>query len=196
MGDEDPKDQADQERERGKDGGASRHRVFAPPHPQPDPPVGKTMGAVLCAMPWSALARPAAALGALAAHARRALPEVPIACASEYVPLAAALGFDLYDAVAEDCYDLGELLYMRALYPERESAVRERFSTWAAQAFAGREPGALVPGATSFGDVFAHAVRTLDTHLDDAARRIPAGTRLLGLTTCFGQLYANLALAK
>jgi ribosomal peptide maturation radical SAM protein 1 len=145
------------------------------------------MRVALVALPWSSHARPSAALGALAAWLRRARPGDEVLCASEYVGLSAALGFELYTAIAEDCYQLGEPLYMALRYPERSPAVRERFVDWS---------GTHLDGGADFGALYDRVSASLSAHLDGVVTRLADRADVVALTTCFGQLFANLTLAQ
>jgi ribosomal peptide maturation radical SAM protein 1 len=142
------------------------------------------MRVALVAMPWSVHTRPSAALGALSAFLAREAPQHAVRVASEYVGLAEAVGFELYEQIAEYCYEAGEPFYMALLYPERAEAVRAHFRSWATSRSI----------ALRADEAFDHLASHVRSHLDDVAARTVAD--VLGLTTCFGQMFANLALAK
>lgn len=138
-------------------------------------------------MPWSRRDRPSAAIGALAAWLSRERPSARVIPRSEFVRVSEALGADLYDALSVSAYSMGELLYLAILYPERMSSVRVAFDAWAAERQEHREAG------TAFDDVIA----ALQAHLERAADAIVAeAPDVLGLTTSFGQLFANITLAR
>lgn len=137
----------------------------------------------LVAMPWSKKERPSAAIAALGAFARQTHPTWQVTPKSAFLSVYTRLGAACYDAVAGDAYEMGELLYAALLYPERRAAVAERFESWSA--------ARPIPPAQSFEQVAA----VLEQHLEQVAEWA-AGADLLGLTTCFGQLFANLALAR
>jgi ribosomal peptide maturation radical SAM protein 1 len=140
-------------------------------------------------MPWSAKDRPSAALGALAPYLRRAEPRRVVRSYPEYLSTAEALDFDLYDTIADRApYTLGELSYVPLLYPERRDVCRERAEQWIREHLD--------------GDYAEHApaiVERIETVL--ATRLLELADELaeydvVGLTTSFGQLFANLALAR
>jgi ribosomal peptide maturation radical SAM protein 1 len=148
------------------------------------------MKLALVAMPWSIAERPSAALGALSAHVKRKRPEVEVAAHYEYVRVALEVGFAAYGAVANEFY-MGDLLYMPFLYPEGRRGVRAAFGEW--NQAQGRAPGEL-GGATwdEVGDRLEDAFRR---RLEALAAEL-AGCDVIGMTTCFGQLFPNLALAR
>jgi ribosomal peptide maturation radical SAM protein 1 len=131
----------------------------------------------LAAMPWSQKDRPSAALAALAAYVREIRPGDAVTTRSEYLRVAAAIGFEVYDRLAEQAYETGELLYASLLYPEKADETRRHFDE--------RETGAS----------YDALVAVLDAHLDGLAK-VLADADVVGLTTCFGQLFANLCLAQ
>jgi ribosomal peptide maturation radical SAM protein 1 len=153
----------------------------------------------LIAMPWSKKEGPSAALGALKAYLRQRQPDVEVACRHEFINVAAAIGFPLYDAIADQCYKVGELLYLALLYPEKRANVRRQFVDWAAS-----QPEQLdtdLPGVPpgekpDWSLVFDALQSALEGHIDTLAAAVASDYDLIGLTTCFGQLFANLCLAK
>jgi ribosomal peptide maturation radical SAM protein 1 len=142
------------------------------------------MKVALVSMPWSDHARPSAAIGALLAFVRAQRPAWTVTPRYEYLHIAEAIGYPLYEKLAQDAYVAGELLYLSLLYPERVDASRAQF--------AARAGLAEVP-AESFDDL-----RTvLDRCADDLARSLAEGEHdVVGFTTCFGQLFANLLVAE
>jgi ribosomal peptide maturation radical SAM protein 1 len=147
------------------------------------------MKLALVAMPWSIAERPSAALGALSAHVRRRRPDVEVVSHYEYVRVALEVGFAAYGAVANEFY-MGDLLYMPLLYPEKRSGVRDAFVDWIRAQ--GRAPAEL--GGASWDDVLARLEAGFRRRLDTLAGEL-AGQDVIGMTTCFGQLFPNLALA-
>src|SRR5262245_65628302 len=85
----------------------------------------------LVALPWAEKARPSAAVAALAAYVRRERPEWKVECRQMFVPFAARIGFELYDALAAKAYSIGELLDASLLYPKKTADVRRYFEQWA-----------------------------------------------------------------
>lgn len=137
----------------------------------------------LVAMPWSKKERPSAAIAALSAFARQTHPAWQVTPKSAFLSVYAQLGAACYDAVAGDAYEMGELLYAALLYPERRASVAERFEAWS-------RARPVAPGRS-----FEQVMAVLEQHVEQVAEWA-AGADLLGLTTCFGQLFANLALAR
>src|SRR5262245_32428390 len=85
----------------------------------------------LVALPWSQKDRPSAALAALAAYVRRERPAWEVTAHHSFLQLAARIGFDLYDALADHAYLGGELVNLSLLYPEKTDTVRRQFTAWA-----------------------------------------------------------------
>lgn len=154
------------------------------------------MKLALVAMPWSQHARPSAAVGALSAWVRRALPEIEVVARSEHLRVAAGLGFDRYQIAESNAYTLGETLYQALLYPDRAQAAREAMSAtpWAEVPLEGAEPVPATPEARAacFDELLAELGPLLDEQVEDWLDEAPD---VLALTTCFGQTFANLALA-
>lgn len=160
----------------------------------------------LIALPWSVYERPSGALGALAAFVRREAPEIDVICRSEFVEVALAIGPSLYEGISLDAYDVGELLYMPQLYPERTGAVREYFARTAEGRDAlwrldneRRFPSEIFGEERSWEGIFDTILGLLGAHLDRLAAEVAALSprpSVVGLTTCFGQLFANLAFAR
>jgi ribosomal peptide maturation radical SAM protein 1 len=144
-------------------------------------------------MPWSYPDRPSAALASLAAYIRRERPRIATTCEYAYVDCAADLGFDAYRAIAEAAYNLGEPLYQPLLYPERIGPAREQFAKMAA--LRGLTPAQIRPEATSHEEVFDWLVERLEAHVETVVAKLEKCT-FVGFTTCFGQMFANLVVAK
>lgn len=162
------------------------------------------MKLTLTSLPWSVYERPSAALGALSAFVREKAPSVEVRCRYEYLPVAMELGIPLYDAISLEAYDMGELFFAPLVYPERKAKVREYFAASAeARGKAWRLDNPERFPAERFGEAptwpHVHDViaQVLETALDRIAAEVVAeAPDVLGLTTSFGQLFANLALAK
>ena len=147
----------------------------------------------LVSMPWSFPERPSAALASLGAFVRRERPQITTICDYAYLDCAAELGFDGYREIAVFAYALGEPLYQPLLYPDRMGPARAQFvRTATEQSLA---PALIVPDAKSLEEVFDWLVGRLDAHVDSVVARL-AKCSIVGLTTCFGQLFANLVVAK
>jgi ribosomal peptide maturation radical SAM protein 1 len=138
-------------------------------------------------MPWSQRDRPSAALGSLAAYVRRELPDWTVETHSAFLDVASGLGLEAYDAISVTAYTIGELLYAALFYPERAARVREHHRGWRRQ---------TAPGSDEDLDRdFASVQSVLQKHITRLADRL-AGHEVVGLTTSFGQLFANLTLAR
>ncbi|WNG18805.1 RiPP maturation radical SAM C-methyltransferase [Cystobacter fuscus] len=161
---------------------------------KPPEPKGEPMKLTLISLPWSAMNRPSAALGALAAYVRQHEPRVDVEVRYEYAHVGTTLGARLYGELANLAYEAGELLYMPLLYPEK----RDEVLVYAARELAARnpEPGELWPGASSWEEVARSTLDVIERHLEALAREVAGDADVVGLTTCFGQLFANVALAQ
>lgn len=148
----------------------------------------------LVALPWSQKDRPSAALAALAAYVRRERPAWELSCRHSFVHLAARIGFDLYDALADYAYMGGELLNLSLLYPEKTADARRQFETWADMTLPTKSLRS--PEAGGWAEVFDFVRAILDEYLDELADAVSTEADVVGLTTCFGQLFVNLAFAR
>jgi len=146
----------------------------------------------IVAMPWSRRDRPSAALAALSAYVRARCPQIETHCRSEFVELSERIGRELYDELSVNAYRMGEMMYTCLLYPEKVQDVRNYFVEWSAEALAGKR----VVATEDFGKVFDETRQHLEHHLETVAEELTLSADVIGLTTCFGQLFANLALAK
>jgi len=156
-----------------------------------DAPAGRLS---LVALPWSQKDRPSSALAALGAYVRRERPAWELACHHSFVHFAARIGFDLYDALADHAYAGGELLNLSLLYPEKAADARRQFETWASKTLSAKSPHSIESGA--WGEMFDFVRATLDEYLDELAEALSTEADVVGLTTSFGQLFVNLALAR
>ncbi|MBN1204928.1 MAG: RiPP maturation radical SAM C-methyltransferase [Myxococcaceae bacterium] len=162
------------------------------------------MKCVLLALPWSVYERPSAALGSLSAYLQQHAPDFQTECRYDYVDVALQLGFPLYDGISLEAYDIGELLYTPFLYPERRAAVRDYFvSSVTKRGGAWRLDNAERFPEDTFGEapthegIFERIQSILGAHLDKVVAEVAAAAPdVVGLTTCFGQLFANLSLAR
>jgi ribosomal peptide maturation radical SAM protein 1 len=146
----------------------------------------------LVAMPWSIPERPSAALGCLAAYVRREAPAWRVTTHYAYVDCASILGFADYNCIALHSYILGEPLYQPLLYPER----REESVAWLTDLI-GQSPATrvLVHDGREARETVLEILAKLDAHVDAVVESL-VGVDVVGLTTCFGQLFANLLVAK
>ena len=156
-----------------------------------DAPAGRL---ALVALPWSQKDRPSAALAALAAYVRRERPAWELSCHHSFVHFAARIGFDLYDGLADHAYMGGELLNLSLLYPEKTADARRQFETWADKALPTESLRSIEAGG--WAEVFDFARAILDESLDELADAVSTEADVVGLTTCFGQLFVNLAFAR
>jgi ribosomal peptide maturation radical SAM protein 1 len=157
-------------------------------------PTRPPMRVALVAMPWSRRDRPSGAIGALAAYLRRERPKVDLVCRSEYVELARRIGYAFYDDAADHAYEMGELLYTPLLYPEKQTDLRRYFEEWAPEHLS--PTSGMHQGSVDWGGTFDRVVKALRVHVEVVADEIVAGHDVVGLTTSFGQLFANLALCE
>lgn len=153
------------------------------------------MKTALIAMPWSHVSRPSAALGALVSYLRRERPGDEVTTRHAYLDVAERIGCHGYQALAEHAYNLGEALYLPLVHPERHAALRTWFAREAGDRLAGAAPQILL-GVESFELAFDRLVEILGAHVQEVADRVAGEHDVVGLTTCFGQLYANLAVAR
>ena len=145
----------------------------------------------LVAMPWAYADRPSAALSALSAYVRRERGEYRIDCHSEYLDVSVAVGEGLYHAIAKQSNEIGMLMYMPLIYPERLDAVRQQFRDWVVE----RTPyeAAFEPGCDP-DQIFADTIGVLRSHAMDLAARL-SGATVVGMTCTHAQLFANVVLA-
>lgn len=142
-------------------------------------------------MPWALPDRPSSALAALEAYVRRERPRYTVECYSEFVDVCSVVGDPLYYAIARVAHQMGMLMYMPLIYPERFDATREYFLRWS------REGGRRAFTIPEFdpAQAFEAVMDTLRAHLADLVQRL-SGANVVGMTCTFAQLFANIALAK
>ncbi|HLL56162.1 MAG TPA: RiPP maturation radical SAM protein 1, partial [Myxococcaceae bacterium] len=131
-------------------------------------------------------------MAALASYVRGTCPRVQITCRSEFVETSERVGRDLYDEISNSAYRVGEMMYTSLLYPEKSGEVRGRFAEWAPEVLAGKG----VAPAEDWGAVFDSTRKILLEDLEALAEELASSADVVGLTTCFGQLFANLTLAQ
>jgi ribosomal peptide maturation radical SAM protein 1 len=157
------------------------------------------MHIALVALPWAERSRPCCSIPALAGYLRRAEPTWRIDSHYDYVLIAEKLGFRLYDEIAESCYVLGETLNIGLLYPDQRKTATEQFcelyTKKKARPHASADQRALgVESHAIAAALQAHFVE-YDACLAQLADRL-SRCDAVGLTTSFGQVFSNLALAK
>jgi ribosomal peptide maturation radical SAM protein 1 len=115
--------------------------------------------------------------------------------------VAVAMGMPLYIQLAEQAMQLGEVVHAGLFYPERRAAVRERLAQ-----VLGDElkldladfhsfPEAAFGTERTYESIAERVLAIVEAHLRATVDRL-ADYGLVGLTTCFGQLYANLFVAR
>jgi ribosomal peptide maturation radical SAM protein 1 len=155
----------------------------------------------LIALPWSMYRHPSAAMGALAAYILRHAPDLSLDCRSDYLDAAADIGFEMYAQISENSYELGEMIYAGLLYPERRDHVKELFVSRLSSERSNKA-GDSVLERTIYGKdaTWEHAFdvvwERLGAQLDRIADELADNYDLVGLTTCFGQLFANIGLCQ
>ncbi len=80
----------------------------------------------LFSAPWPLYNRPSIQLGALKAYLDTQFPALPVTCLHFYLPVAEALGFQVYQAVGRKSWQ-AESVYAALLYPERMKTVEKLF---------------------------------------------------------------------
>ncbi|MBE4751755.1 RiPP maturation radical SAM protein 1 [Corallococcus sp. ZKHCc1 1396] len=160
------------------------------------------MKVCLVALPWSMYRHPSAALGTLSAFLRQQEPGVEVETRSEFLEAALAIGIPLYDRISQS-FALGELLYTALLFPERREHVRAYFAKTMEErdgpfeGAGGELIGASLRGPEpTWASAFDGVLGQLDAHLDRVVEAMAGRYALVGLTTCFGQLFANLAFSQ
>lgn len=151
------------------------------------------MRVALVCLPWSAVHRPSSALGALAAYARQQEPEWTVDAYFEYVSIAGRMGLHLYDYIAMGTLESSELLWMALFFPEQRARVKEHFVT----AHALDQKDATQYGHRGWSEAFDHILTQLEEGVRELVQRLAEKEyELVGLSTCFSQLFGNLLLAR
>ncbi|MCY1003560.1 RiPP maturation radical SAM C-methyltransferase [Myxococcus sp. MISCRS1] len=156
----------------------------------------------LVALPWSLHRHPSSAMGALSAYLRQQEPTVEVECRSAYLEVANEIGLAFYDLISQNSYEVGEMLYTPCLFPQQKQRVRDFFvKRMEATGEALTGPGAIVSPAhfgeaSTWEEVFDTLTARLEAHLDRLADALAGRFDVVGLTTCFGQLFANLSLCQ
>ncbi len=95
------------------------------------PDVEKPFRVALVSTPWPLFNRPSIQLGTLKAYLSCELPEVGVSALHFYLPVAAQIGYDLYQALCERTW-LAESVYAALLYPQRLPQIGKLFRREAA----------------------------------------------------------------
>lgn len=160
------------------------------------------MNVAVVALPWSQLSRPSAAVAALATFLRREEPTWEVCAFYEYVRISELVGVELYELIAEAAHSMGEAFFIPCVHTEQRERAVDQLVVEATKVFrtfvehAGPHPWVPDPDDAS---AVRETVVTLVARLEEAVRTTAerlARFDLVGLTTCFGQLWANLAVAK
>jgi ribosomal peptide maturation radical SAM protein 1 len=159
------------------------------------------MKVALVALPWNVIDRPSGALGALKAYLNHN-QFYNIRCFYEYLTVSQYIGSELYSTISASAYEIGELLYLRLLYPENSEKITEYIVNYSIQKITNYNSNELqlqlntIPNDSDKLAAMVNQICTsLDLHLRHLANTL-ADFDVVGLTTCYGQLFANLALAK
>jgi ribosomal peptide maturation radical SAM protein 1 len=156
------------------------------------------MSVALVAMPWATSSRPSAALASLAPFVRAHGHEVEPVYA--YLDAALAVGGPLYGYFEDRAHREGELLYAALLYPERRAAVVDFVAAALAELGDAMDdtpcPTEIYGSLRTWRTVAGRLLRILAAHLEATAQRLAGRHQVVGMTTCFGQLCANLCLAR
>jgi ribosomal peptide maturation radical SAM protein 1 len=152
----------------------------------------RTYKVALVAMPWSMRSQPSAALGALSAYLRRNV-DVDLSCKYEYVEIGTRIGHGLYEALAVHQHELGELLYAPLLYPEKHDAVRDYLAEWSLEYMPTFRPSDY--GMESWRELYDKLLPVFERRIDELCDEL-SDRDLVGMTTCYGQLFPNLVLAR
>jgi ribosomal peptide maturation radical SAM protein 1 len=154
------------------------------------------MKVALVALPWSAHNRPSAALGALKTHVALHRPQHQISSHYLYLQAVKELGAKLYAPIARSAYILGELLYAQLVYPEKSEDVR---AIWLGQAERDGLPSEIeeaIGEKAELDQTFDRVKSVLERGLDAWVASRDWSDTVVGMTTSFGQLFANIAMAK
>jgi len=92
----------------------------------------QNQGLILLSPPWPLYHRPSIQLGALKAYLRLQFPGLRVEACHLYLQVAAAIGYDLYQAVSERTW-LAEAVYAALLHPDRLETIETLFRRGAAR---------------------------------------------------------------
>lgn len=169
------------------------------------------MRIAIVSLPWSERCRPTMSLAVLSTYLRREVTECDVTCEYAYLELADAIGAEVYDNLARRHSDsLGELLYMALLYPQKRADtvafvvdLVQRGNVMGTRRgdapvlFAATSSDAAEPTPARIAQATETLLAALEQHLHRLARKLAeARYDLVGLTTSFGQMFANVVLAR
>jgi len=151
------------------------------------------------------------ALAVLGSYLRQQVDGCSVTYEYAYLELADDVGAEVYDNLARRHSDsLGELLYMALSYPEKRADTiafvvdlvqrGNLMGTRRGDApllFAEAARAAAEPTPEQIADATEAVLSALEAHLRRLAQRLAdARYDIVGLTTSFGQMFANIALAR
>lgn len=153
----------------------------------------------LIALPWPAVDHPPAALASLAPFIREHNPECRVENLYPFLDVMQALGRNFYEIYSRSDLE-GELLYAGIYYPEKRTDVVQHSANFLEQrGIDPRNPDWINPhlrgDSSSWSDIADKLLIRLEDHLQELAQSV-AGVDVIGLTTCFNQLFANLCFAR
>jgi len=157
------------------------------------------MRTALVCLPWLDTNVPPAGLGALSAYVRAMDPRLEVDLLPEHVEAGVRIGFSLYRLIRSHPF-LGEQVYAALVYPDKRPALVERWRGWIRQTIGSEH-------ATAFAETVGEDEKAwdlsldrllseLDEHLDGLVDRVRGRYQLVGLTTSFHQLFANVMLSR
>lgn len=160
------------------------------------------MKVAVVALPWSQLSRPSAAVAALTTYLRTHEPGWDVRAFYEYIRISELVGVELYELIAEWAHSIGEAFFIPCVHTEQRERAVEKLVV-EAKGFVRRfvEQCGQAPWVPAPDDepAIRAMVVTLLERLEHAIETTAERTQdcdVVGLTTCFGQLWANLAYAK
>lgn len=148
----------------------------------------------LLALPWTDARAPQPALGILSAYVKRHAPTWQVETDYAYLDVA-ALDADLYSAIASSDLE-GERLYATLLYPEGEPRLVEYWERLTRRTQLGEQLAFRQRRGHKISDILSRLRQQLSDHLDALVASSDWQGSVVGLTTSFSQLFANLLLAK
>jgi len=138
----------------------------------------------LISTPWPLFNRPSIQLGSLKAFIKTRKPELGVRALHFYLPVAAALGYPLYEEISQSTW-LSEPLYAALLYPERLESI-EKF--WQKRARRSRRLKAI-----SFQSLCDRLERTSQWLIESQQW---SSFHMIGFSVCFSQLTSTLYFAR
>jgi len=145
-------------------------------------------------MPWADATCPQASLGALAAYLREREPAWEITAEYAYLDIAAP-DLPFYQAVAVSDFE-GERVYATLMHPERTDQLTAYWARAAPETLLGKELAARAARGQDVKTVVSMLRSMLDGQLDTIVASRSWDGVVVGLTTSFSQLFANIALAQ